>query len=521
MSPFQLLFPLFCAAVLSAQVVPLRDWPTPAPTVKPAIACADLRSLTSFEFSVVSASMIAATADAPEHCRVRIFTQPALNMEVKLPTAWNGRLYMFGNGGWAGESFESTGRLATAARGLNAGFLTASTDTGHSAAIEPGASFALNRQELLDYGFRSLHLTAETAKRMAKAYYGEGPRKSYYEGCSQGGRQGLTLAQRFPNDFDGIISGAPALNQTGTHLSRAYWMQGMNANPFPPSKLGLLAKSVYDLCDAKDGLKDGLIDDPRRCDFQPARDLPRCAAGVDGPDCVTADQIRALERIYGDVMSQGRRFFPGWPAGAEVAGPNGQSGWVGHEILGPKGQSTWTAYGYNFLRYLAPAVLDGKVDDDPVQAFQSFDINSAPAKVEDLRQIIDAADPNLEAFRKHGGKLLMYYGWADPQLNPRMGVEYYESVLATMGDSTGDFFRLFMVPGMFHCGGGVGTSQFDVTTPLLHWVEEASAPARIEAARVVDGKVVRTRPLCAYPEVARYKGSGSIDEAANFSCAKP
>jgi Tannase and feruloyl esterase len=520
MSTINLILPLFCAAAVSAQVLPLRDWTIPAPIGKPAIACGDLRGLTSFEYSVVSASVVAATAAAPEHCRVRIFIQPALNVEVKLPAVWNGRLYMFGNGGWAGESFDAPGRMATAARGLKAGFVTASTDTGHSAAVEPGASFALNRQELLDFGFRSLHLTAETAKLMAKSYYGATPRKSYYEGCSQGGRQGLTLAQRFPNDFDGIIAGAPGLYQTATHLSRAYWMQGMNANPFPAPKLGLLAKSVYDQCDVKDGLKDGLIDDPRRCDFKPGKDLTRCSAGVDGPNCFTTDQIKALEHIYGDVMSQGKRFFPGWPVGAEVAGPNGQSGWIGQEIDGPGGPGAWTSYGYNFLRFVAPAVLGGKVDDDPVQAFRSFDIDSAPAKVEEFRSIIDANDADLGAFRKHGGKLLMYFGWADPQLNPRMGVEYYERVLATMGDSTGDFFRLFMVPGMFHCGGGVGTSQFDATTPLLAWVEEAKAPTRIEASRVVQGKVVRTRPLCAYPEVAKYKGNGSIDEAANFSCAK-
>jgi feruloyl esterase len=511
----------FCTVAASAQVVPLRDWSVPPLTGKPAIACNELRSLTNFDFSVVSASVIAATGTAPEHCKVRIFIQPALNIEVKLPIAWNGRLYMFGNGGWAGESFDAPGRVANAARGLKAGFVTASTDTGHSAAVEPGASFALNRQELLDYGFRSLHLTAETAKLMAKAYYGSGPKKSYYEGCSQGGRQGLTLAQRFPNDFDGIIAGAPGLYQTATHLSRAYWMQGMNANPFPAAKLGMLAKAVYDHCDAKDGLKDGLIDDPRRCDFQPARDLPRCSAGTDGADCVTADQVKSLERIYGDVMSQGKRFFPGWPVGAEVAGPNGQSGWIGQEINGPNGAGAWTSYGFNFLRFVAPSVLGGNVDDDPAKAFRRFDIDSAPAKVEEFRQIIDANDADLTAFRKHGGKLIMYFGWADPQLNPKMGVEYYERVAAAMGPETGEFFRLFMVPGMFHCGGGVGTSQFDATTPLINWVESAKQPVRIDAARVVQGKTVRTRPLCVYPEVAKYQGTGSIDDAANFRCAKP
>ncbi len=512
---------LLAAATLYGQGggnVQFRDWKAPVPSAKPAIACGELRSLTSFELSVISAAVIPASAKAPEHCRVRLMVQPAINIEVNLPAAWNSRLYMFGNGGWAGETFDSAGRAENRARGLQSGFVTAATDTGHSAATEPGASFALNRQELLDYGFRSLHVTVEAAKLLARTYYGNGPTKSYYEGCSQGGRQGLTLAQRFPNDFDGIVAGSPALYQTGTHLARAYWMQGLNANPFPAAKLGLLAQRVYDQCDAKDGLKDGLIDDPRRCDFKPSRDLQRCAEGTDRADCFTADQIKALDRIYGDVMSQGKRFFPGWPVGAEIAGANGQSGWIGQSINGPNGPGTWTTYGHNFLEFVLPGA---KADSDPVRAFSQFDIEKYPARAEELRQIIDANDPDLSAFRRRGGKLLMYFGWADPQLNPRMGVEYYEQVVEKMGGSTGEFFRLFMVPGMFHCGGGVGTSVFDAATPLVSWVEAGKAPERIEASRVSSGKVVRTRPLCAYPDVARYKGSGSIDDTANFACAKP
>ncbi len=446
--------------------------------------------------------------------------QPEINIEVNLPSKWNNRLYMFGNGGWAGEAFDSPGRALHRSRGLKSGFVTAATDTGHSAAAEPGASFALNKQKLLDYGFRSLHVTVETAKMLAHAYYGASPAKSYYEGCSQGGREGLTFAQRFPDDFDGIVAGSPALNQTGTHLSRAYWMKGMNANPFPASKLGLLANRVYEQCDAKDGLKDGLIEDPRRCDFKPARDLPHCTDGTDQPDCFTVNEIHALERIYGDVMSNGKRFFPGWPVGAEVAGANGQSGWIGQEINGPNGPGAWTTYGYNFLRY-ATGAKEGTIDPDPARAFTQFDIDKYSSAVQEVHQIIDADDPDLSAFRKHGGKLLMYYGWADPQLNPMMGVEYFGQVNQKMGTSTGDFVRLFMVPGMFHCGGGVGTSTFDAATPVVNWVETGKAPQRIEASRVLGGKVVRTRPLCPYPQVARYKGSGSIDESANFTCQTP
>ena len=514
---------LFCVTALYGQGaggVQFRDWTVPVPTANPAITCGELLSLTSIDLSVISATMIPGSADAPEHCRVRLMVLPEINIEVNLPSKWNNRLYMFGNGGWAGESFDSPGRAANRAHGLKAGFVTAATDTGHSAVSEPGASFALNKQKLLDYGFRSLHVTAETAKMMARTYYGAGPAKSYYDGCSQGGRQGLTLAQRFPNDFDGIIAGSPGLYQTGTHLARAYWMQGLNANPFPAAKLGLLANRVYEQCDAKDGLKDGLIDDPRRCDFSPGRDLPHCAEGTDQPDCFTADQVRALERIYGDVMSQGKRFFPGWPVGAEIAGPNGQSGWIGQEINGPSGAGAWTMFGYNFLRFVA-APKDGTIDADPVRAFSQFDLDKYSTQVEEAHQIIDANDPDLTLFRRHGGKLLMYFGWADPQLNPRMGVEYFERATEKMGDATGDFFRLFMVPGMFHCGGGVGTSVFDAATPLVNWVETGRAPARIEASRVVAGAVVRTRPLCPYPQVARYKGSGSIDESANFTCVKP
>ncbi len=512
-----LLLASFSAALVCAQapgVVKFSGLPAPQKTGKPAKPCSELRSLTNYEISVVRASIVGATEAVPEHCRVSLFIQPELNIEVNLPTAWNGRLYMFGNGGWAGESFESAGRVATRGRGLKAGFVTAATDTGHSAAVDAGASFALNRQKLLDFGFRSLHLTAETAKMLAKVYYGAGPAKSYYEGCSQGGRQGLTLAQRFPNDFDGIVAGAPALFQTGTHMARAYWMKGQNENPFPAAKAGLLAKLVYDYCDAKDGLKDGLIDDPRRCDFKPSVNLPKCAAGADKADCFTADQIRSAELIYGDVMSQGKRFFPGWPLGAE-------GGWVGQEVPNASGSSAWSFYGSQFLHFIAPMAKGGHYDADPATAFKQFDIDKDPQRLEDLHNIMDANDSDLSAFKRHGGKLLLYYGWADPQLNARMGVEYYEQVQQTMGASTDEFARLFMVPGMYHCSGGVGTNQFDMAVPLVKWVEAGAAPVRIESGRVEQGKVVRTRPLCSYPQVSRYKGSGSIDEAANFSCVNP
>jgi hypothetical protein len=503
----------FAASLLGQSGAQFRDLSALATPGKPKVACGELRSLTSYNLSIIGAQAIAATGDAPEHCRVSILVPPEINIEVNLPAAWNGRLYMFGNGGFAGEAFEAANRVASRARGLRNGFATAATDTGHSAASEPGASFALNRQKLVDFGFRSLHVTAETAKLLVKTYYGADPSKSYYDGCSQGGRQGLILAQRFPADFDGILVGAPGLDNTGTMLARTYWMQAMSAAPIPVPKLKLLADRVYDHCDAKDGLKDGLIDDPRKCDFQPARDLPRCAAGADSGDCFTPAQIGTLERIYGDLKSQGKRLFPGWPVGPEIAGPNGQSGWLGQAVSGPNGPGTWMSYANNFLRFMSPPL--GKDSDD---LLGRFDIDKDPARVAVLHQILDATDTDLSAFQRRGGKMVMYFGWADPQLNPVMGVEYYEKVVEKMGPATGDFFRLYMVPGMFHCGGGVGPNVFDAASPVVKWVESGIAPNQLVAARVVDGKTIRTRPLCVYPQVARYKGSGSIDDAANFAC---
>lgn len=507
---------LVSAAILHGQgggAVQFRDWTPPPPTAKPVTACSKLLSLTSLDLSVISAVVTPASSQAPEHCHVFLMAQPELNIEVNLPTSWNGRFYMFGNGGWAGESFDSASRITNHARALRAGFATASTDTGHSAASEPGASFAQNRQELLDYGFRSLHVTADVAKLLIHTYYGGVPSKSYFDGCSQGGRQGLAFAQRFPEDFDGIIAGSPALYNTHNMIARAYWMKGQGANPFPAAKLGLLSDRVYAKCDSADGLKDGLISDPLRCGFKATEDLPRCAEGVDGPACFTASEIASADRIYSDVFRQGKRFFPGWPPGAEVAPPNAQSGWLGQVIRGRDGRSVWASYAVEFLRYMATP------GPDPEQAIATFDIDKEIPRLEFLHQTIDAADPDLGAFRQRGGKLIMYFGWADPQLNPRVAVEYYEDVSARMGDSTSSFFRLYMVPGMFHCGGGIGTSTFDAATPLIHWVESGTAPDSIAASRVANGKTVRTRPLCPYPQVAQYTGSGSIDDAANFRCA--
>lgn len=507
---------LFAALVSAQSAFEFRDWkpPASASAKTPTLPCTELRSLTAEAVTIITAAVVPAAGDRPEYCRVSGQILPEVSFLVDLPADWNGRLYMFGNGGYAGEQLDSPGRNAASMRAVRLGFAVAQTDTGHSAASEPLGSFATNRQKLLDYAFRSLHLTAAIAKALARAYYSAPPARAYFDGCSTGGREGLILAQRFPADFDGIVVGAPVLNFSGTMVSYARMAQALAVATIPTTKLELLANRIYAQCDAKDGLADGVIDDPRRCLFQPSRDLPQCDTGSDRPDCFTAGQIAALTTIYADVISQGKRIFPGWPVGAEVAGLNGQSGWdpwIVHDGSAPISVS----FARSFFGFLAFPQKDPQYD------LSRFDLGKDPPRLEAIHQLLDATDTDLTAFQRRGGKILMYFGWADPALNPLMGVEYYEKVSQQTGGSSDQFFRLFMVPGMFHCGGGVGVSAFDAATPLVNWVENGVAPDGILASRVSAGKVDRTRPLCAYPEVAKYKGTGSIDDAANFTCVKP
>lgn len=509
------LFLLLAGAAVAQNGPQFNNWkadPAESPA-RPVLPCAGLRALTGYEFTVITAALIPASADAPEHCRISGQVLPEVRFEVNLPSAWNRRLYMFGNGGYAGEPFDAPPRVARRNQALRNGFAVAATNTGHDAAQEPLATFAVHPQKLFDYAFRSLHVTAQTAKKLAAAYYGNHPARSYFDGCSTGGRQGLILAQRFPKDFNGIVVGAPVLHFTGTMVSYAWMAQALAAAPIPTAKLPALARAIYERCDGADGLRDGLIDDPRRCDFQPAVHLPRCAS-QDDAGCFTSAQIETLRRIYSDVRGQGKRLFPGWPVGAEIAGPNGRSGWEGW-IVRDNERTISVNFAESFFRFMA---FPKKNTDFQLSA---FDFDRHPEQLEWIAGVLDATDTDLTAFRDAGGKILMYYGWADQALNALMGVEYYEAVRQRMGQETAGFFRLFMIPGLFHCGGGIGTGAFDPVTAVINWVEKGAAPDAIRAARIEQGKVLRTRPLCPYPQVARYKGTGSIDEADNFRCAAP
>jgi Tannase and feruloyl esterase len=439
----------------------------------------------------------------PAFCRVAATLKPSADSEIKIEVwmpagAWNGNLQSVGNGAWAGTI--SYPAMATA---LAAGYASASTDTGHTGG-NPANFIPGHPEKVIDFAYRAVHEMTVAAKAIIAANYGKGASHSYFNGCSTGGRQALVEAQRYPADYDGIVAGAAA-NYT-THLQGAQvWsaeiMHKDEAGYIPPAKYAVLHNAVLGACDAIDGVKDGVLEDPTRCRFDPKTLL--CKSG-DAPDCLTAPQAEAAAKIYqGPVDSKGHSIFPGLERGSE-------NGWA--TLSGPRPMG------------LADEVYKFLVYKDANWNYLTFDPERDIAYADKtIGKTMDSTDANLKPLFSHGGKLLMYHGWADPGIAPRNSVNYYESVVEKMGGEAkvANSIRLFMVPGMGHCGGGDGTSTFNMMDAISKWVEQGQAPDQIAASRTRGGAVDRTRPLCPYPQTAQYKGSGSTDDAANFACKAP
>jgi len=441
--------------------------------------------------------------DLPAFCRVTATLKPSsdsdIKVEVWLPASgWNQKYQAVGNGGWAGVI--SYAAMANAIRG---GYATSSTDTGH---VGGRGTFALGHPEkLVDFGYRAVHEMTVKAKAVITAYYGSAPKISYWNGCSTGGRQGLKEAQRFADDFDGVIAGAQANPRTGVAFEGMWLAMATLKDPasnLPKSKYSLIHNAVLEACDAKDGLKDGVIDDPRKCTFDPK--VLECK-GADGPTCLTTAQVEAVRKIYTPATNPrtGKAIFGALQRGSEL-------GWAA-QAGGPEPNNL----SLDQFRYV--------VFKDPNWDWRTLNLDSDYERALSVDDgLLDAADPDLSAFLGHKGKLLMYHGWADQMVSPMSSINYYQSVIQKMGKAkVADSVRLFMVPGMAHCRGGEGTDKFDMVSVMEQWVEKGKAPTSIVASRVTNGRVERTRPLCAYPQVAAYKGSGSIDDAANFSCKVP
>jgi hypothetical protein len=468
----------------------------------------------------------AAFKNLPAFCRVQGVIAPYgdshIEFEVWLPASgWNGKYLGVGNGGFAGAIYYPG--LAA----VGEGYVVSSTDTGHKgSAIE--AEWALGHfEKIVDFGYRAIHETAEKSKAIVAAFYGENPKHSYFSGCSNGGRQALIEAQRYPADYDGILAGAPANDFTHLLAGFAWNDQALTTDPasfIPAKKMQALENATVAACDGLDGVKDGVIGDPTRCHFDPS--VLACK-GADSDTCFTDPQIAALKKVYaGPRNSKGEQIFPGYQPGGE----GGLGGW-GSWITGiTAGKSLQHSFGQGLFADMAFQNASwnlGSLNFDR-------DLKMADDKV---GPILNGTNADLKAFKNRGGKLILYHGWSDAAIAPTNAINYYRSVAAKLGPRhTTDFIQLYMVPGMQHCGGGPGPNdlgvaprasadpQHSISLALERWVESGVAPERIIATKhKADAnpasEVVRTRPLCPFPQSARYKGSGSTDDAANFSCS--
>jgi feruloyl esterase len=498
---------ILLGAVTLAAVVQLNAWAT--------TPCEALTNVKLTNAKVTSATVVAAGAfvppggaarggggfaNLPAFCRVAATLTPTTDSDIKielwLPQSdWNGKFEAVGNGGWAG-----TIPYPAIASAMTNGYAAAGTDTGHTG---NNADFAFGHPEkVIDLAYRSIHEMTAQSKVILAEHYGSPAKYSYYNGCSQGGRQGLAEAQRYPKDFDGIIAGASAIDQMRMHGARTALNILVNKNPdsvIPRTKYSMVNTAVLNACDALDGVKDGVLEDPMKCKFDYATLL--CKAD-DAPDCLTKGQVESAKQMTSPLKDPktGKTVFNGYLV------PGSELGWatlggpqpLGLSISGLQnivfGNKSWD---YHTME-LGPDIDRAAKSDNGATATNN---------------------PNLQPFFDRGGKLLMYHGWSDPQVTPMNSVLYYNDVLKTVGKgAAGKSIELFMIPGMNHCATGPGTDTFDKVKVLEEWVEKGTAPKRIVASHLTSGAVDKTRPLCPYPQVAKYSGTGDTNDAANFSC---
>jgi feruloyl esterase len=480
-------------------------------------ACEDVSRLKLENATVTSAQVVAAGGftqsggrggkgvniyqNLPAFCRALVTMTPTLDSDIKvevwLPVSgWNGKYLAVGNGGWAGSI--SYGDLAD---GLRRGYATSSTDTGHTGG---SGSFVLGHPEkFVDFAWRSEHEMAVKSKLIVAAMYGSPARYSYWKGCSTGGRQAMKEVQMWPDDFDGVIAGAQANPRTGMALLQASVAHAALKDPasrIPLAKLPAIHEAALNACDELDGLKDGLIGEPSQCQFDPR--VIQCKA-ADADNCLTAAQVAAARAMYqpARTVRTGAKVSPAFTPGNEL-------GWAAL-LRGPEPNSL----GMDQFKYV--------VFKDANWDWRTFDFDKdIDRTIQADDGLTDAVNPNIQPFLAHNGKLLLYHGWADQLVPTETTIGYYEKVAEAMGgvSKIDQQVRMFLAPGMGHCGGGEGPNEFDTLAALEQWVEAGKAPDQMIASHATGGQVDRTRPLCAYPKAAAYDGSGSIDEAANFVC---
>jgi len=432
-------------------------------------------------------------ANIPAHCRVLLDLKPSsdslIKMELWLPTQnWNGKFMGVGNGGFAGSIQGRTGDMPQA---LRLGYATAGTDTGHQ---DQGGAWAIGHPEkMIDFGYRATHEMTLKAKQIVKAFYDDNPKYSYFKGCSTGGRMALMEAQRYPNDYDGIIAGSLAsrhIHMWTAGVARSVELTRHPEAGFSAEKAALVNQMVTTTCDT---LKEGFLNNPRQCKVDFSKLL--CPAGKDDNSCLTAPQLKTVETFYGGVKnSKGELIFSGQALGNPIGAQRGNPD-------GPGGTFDLVRIAYN----------------DPNIDWHKFDLDRDMKFLDEKIGYVDAVNPDLGKFKGSGGKLLLTHGWADTGITPETTIWYYDSVLDKMGRNQSDWMRLFMVPGMGHCGGGPGVNTFDSIGTIENWVEKGIAPDQMMGR----GAQGLTRPLCPYPQYAEYKGSGDLKDASNWACKAP
>jgi len=513
---------------------------------KPTVPCESLADLKLPDTTIISTQGIPTGSftppgsdpipNLPAFCRVEGAIKPTadsdIRFEVWMPSSgWNRKFRGVGNGGFGGSiNYDD---MAPAVRN---GYAAASTNMGHLG-DDRDSLWALGHPEkVIDFGYRAIHEMTEKSKAVVRAFYGQATQWSFFEGCSNGGREALMEAQRFPEDYQGILAGAPAI--PATHLLAAGLYNIPTSAPayIPASKIPAISAAVLAACDAQDGVADGIINDPRQCHFDP--DVLRCR-GTDSESCLTVAQVAQLKKIYSGLQnSKGEQLYPGYLPGGE----QGQEGWTTWLTGEAPGQGLITIYGINYFRDM--------VFDDPTWDYRTISAQQAAA-IADVKtgQTLNATDADLRRFQSRGGKLILYHGWNDAGMSALATTNYYDSVVTALdGRETDRFVRLYMAPGMHHCYGGPGPNFFgqidiatlapnaqqlstnmdpqrNISSALERWVIKSGAPGPIIATKYVDDLnpaqgVKMTRPLCPYPQIARYKGYGDTNEAANFVCVQ-
>ena len=489
-----------------------------------ALVSQDFSSVIDAPTHLMGSNAVPASADGvPAHCQVRGYVAPSIEFEIRLPlNNWNGKFLKRGCGGFCGSVY-----IAACNNHLKDGYACIASDMGHTS-TGTDAKWAYNDvQAEIDFGYRATHVVTVAGKAITENFYGTAPQRSYFMGCSTGGRQGLVEAQRFPYDFDGIVAGAPVINETGTGM-QLLWnvVANRDANGkqiLPTSKLQMIHDAVIKKCDRNDGLEDGLIGDPRACDFEPSE--LQCG-GRAGASCLTTAQVEVINKIYdGPVNSAGEALYTG---GAQRGS---ELNWIGTYISEDGGPSIYENFMGDLWRYLG-------FMPDPGPSWQQtdFDFDYDYKRLGLMETFYSGSNPDLRKFKANGGKVLVYQGWSDQSVVPLNIIDYTDTVTNTMGGqaATQEFFRLFMIPGMNHCSGGEGAYAIDYLAYMEAWVEQGTAPDRVTGIHPkvsVDSagtdlplsadQVEFSRPAFPYPATVQYDGTGEPTQASSFVRVDP